>query len=647
MKKMEVQKETIEYRMSNIECRNSINTSKFGVPCSPMDIRLFSVVLVVLLIVLLILVGCVKSPQVRLQIDESVSALIDREINCAEAPEGTCAIDSEFQKLADQAITESTPENPVHYATILNDGQDALLTRLHLIRTAKKSIELQVYIWINDEVGRLMFFEMLEAARRGVKVRVIADQMGSAEDPSLLARLATAHENLEISFYNPVFSRGKTTPLTLSTGALFSFRRVDQRMHNKVLVVDERVGIVGGRNIENKYYDYDTDYNFKDRDVLVMGPEVKQMRKIFERYWNDKVVVKAIYLVDVGKEIIRSGKGDKPTILDKPDFSMFSDIDNIANTYSIFEGRATSPPLQVGKVKYTADLPGKPPKDEMKNYRGSSGPLREVMTNAQKSITVQTPYFVLSRSAMRSIKKLRKKNPDIKINVSSNSLAATDLFIIYAITYKQKRDIIKKLKIDLYEFKPFPEDTNKFISRYNELNADYLAAVQGDSSGETDQLPTMKSGPRSGMHAKSIAVDSKIAIIGSHNLDPRSASINTESAVIIWDEEIARRLDENIRVDMEPQNSWVVTKRQEVPLLSHFAGIIDGISSMLPFVDIWPFRYSSSFELTEGMEPLPQDHPDFYKHYKDVGQFPGINLSSEAVKTRLFKAFGGFATPMM
>jgi phosphatidylserine/phosphatidylglycerophosphate/cardiolipin synthase-like enzyme len=419
-------------------------------------------------------------------------------------------------------------------------------------------------------------------------------------------------------------------------------------MHNKVLVVDERIGIVGGRNIENNYYDYSKVYNFKDRDILVIGPAVMQMRKSFHRYWNDKVVVKAIYLVDVGQEIIRAGKkSDVRTILDEPDFSLFSDIDNIADQHSIFKERATSQPLQVGKVKYTADLPGKPSKNEVKNYRDSSDVLREVLGNAQKSITVQTPYFVLSKTAKRMLKKMRKQKPDIKITVSSNSLAATDVHMIYAITFKQKRDIIKKLKIDLYEFRPFPADAHKFISRYDKLMADYRDTVKNTSTGDTDQLPTVQSGPRSGMHAKSIAVDSSIAIIGSHNFDPRSASINTESAVIVRDEEIARRLEKNIMSDMEPRNSWVVTKRQTVPVLSHFSGIIGGISSMLPFVDIWPFRYSSSFELKEGMESLPQDHPDFYKHYDDVGQFPGMNLSSESIKTRLFKAFGGFTTPLM
>jgi phosphatidylserine/phosphatidylglycerophosphate/cardiolipin synthase-like enzyme len=219
--------------------------------------------------------------------------------------------------------------------------------------------------------------------------------------------------------------------------------------------------------------------------------------------------------------------------------------------------------------------------------------------------------------------------------------------MIYAITYKQKRDIIKKLKIELYEFKPYPEDVKKFISRYDKLMAEYRDTVKEKSSGDPEQMPTVQSGPRSGMHAKSIAVDSRIAIIGSHNLDPRSVSINTESAVIIWDEEIARKLEENIRADMEPQNSWVVTKRRKVPVISHFAGIIDGISAMIPFFDIWPFRYSTSFQLKEGMSPVAADHPDFYDHYEDVGQFPEVNLSSKAIKTRLFKAFGGFAAPLL
>ncbi len=227
------------------------------------------------LVLILISFSCAKEPLLRRQIDESVAKRIDKKITCNANPENTCAIKSEFHELAERAFRNSTPENPQHFISLLNIGQDALLARIHLIRSARKSIELQTYIWENDEVGRLVFMELLKAARRGVKVRIIVDQMGSSKDPGLVALLATLHINLEIAFYNPTFARSKVTPLTLTTGVLFSFKKINQRMHNKLLIIDERIGIAGGRNIENKYYDYDSEYSFKDRDIIVVGPAVR------------------------------------------------------------------------------------------------------------------------------------------------------------------------------------------------------------------------------------------------------------------------------------------------------------------------------------------------------------------------------------
>ena len=128
-----------ESPLENDSGQAGMTSSNFVIRNSSIVIRQ-SLFYALFLVLILTISACVKSPQVRLQIDESVAALIDREISCAEAPEGTCAIDSEFQKLADQATADSTPETPIHYATILNDGQDALLTRLHMIRSARKSI---------------------------------------------------------------------------------------------------------------------------------------------------------------------------------------------------------------------------------------------------------------------------------------------------------------------------------------------------------------------------------------------------------------------------------------------------------------------------------------------------------------------------
>jgi phosphatidylserine/phosphatidylglycerophosphate/cardiolipin synthase-like enzyme len=418
-------------------------------------------------------------------------------------------------------------------------------------------------------------------------------------------------------------------------------------MHNKVFIIDGRIGIVGGRNIENKYYDYSPEYNFKDRDIIIIGPAVMQMKESFELYWNDEVVFKALYLVDVGGEAIKLDESDKATLLDGPNFSFFSDIGGLFNHYSIFKDRPSPRPFLAGKIKIIADLPGKPSKDEVKIYEDSTSTLREIAGNAQKSITVQSPYFVLSKTAYKMLKRIRKQNPEMKLTVSSNSLAATDLDMIYAMTFKQKRRLIKNIKINLFEFKPFPDDANRYITRYDQLVNYHDTAVENSSQEQNGILPTVSNKPRFGLHAKSIVIDSKIAIIGSHNLTPRSVNLNTEIMAIIWDEKVAKKLEQNILLDTEPRNSWVIAKMQEVPFISYFSNIIGSISSILPVFDIWPFRYSSSYQLKVGMSPLPADHPDFYKHYEDVGQFPEINLSLKSVKTRLIKTFGGFIEPLL
>jgi phosphatidylserine/phosphatidylglycerophosphate/cardiolipin synthase-like enzyme len=584
----------------------------------------------------------------RVEIDEAIVALIDREITCTEAPEGTCAIASEFQDLANQAFDSSTPENPQHFVSFLDIGQDALLARLHLIRSAKKSINLQTFIWMGDEVGRLMFGELLQAARRGVEVRLIVDQFSMTEDPEVLAKAATAHANLKIRFYNPILSRGKATPLSVSIGGLLSFRKANQRMHNKVFIVDERIGIIGGRNIENKYYDYDTGSNFKDRDVIIMGPVVAKITEFFELYWSHDVAKDALSLVDIGGEALRLSKVDSPLVKEKPDLSLFSDINELANEHSICTKRPACKPYQAGRVQFTSDLPGKPTSSNRKDYTDASTTLSNVFKSAQDSLTIQTPYLVTSKRAEKNVKNMLRKNPDLKITISTNSLASTDAFMVYAISMKNKRTYLKKLKFNIYELQPHPGDAVKFIPRYNKLISDSSQTVGDDSSENNGHMPiVLQRGPRFGLHAKSFVVDSKIAIIGSHNFDPRGVTMSTECAVIIWDNEIARALEQNILRDTEPQNSWVIAKLEKVPFISYFGEIIGSISQMIPVFDIWPFRYSSSYQLKEGMEPLPINHPEFYKHYENVGQFPAVDMPSEGIKTRLIKTFGGFTAPLM
>ena len=154
-------------------------------------------------------------------------------------------------------------------------------------------------------------------------------------------------------------------------------------------------------------------------------------------------------------------------------------------------------------------------------------------------------------------------------------------------------------------------------------------------------------GPRIGIHSKSLVIDEVVAVIGSHNFDPRSIGTNTEVTLTIRDKAFAKELSNSIRQYIAPQNSWTIAKRQHVPIIGYITETSETISQLLPVFDIWPFRYTTSFELRDGMQPVSIDDPDFYKHYEVVGQFPGTSLSDDQLKTILVSGFGAVAEPLM
>ena len=162
---------------------------------------------------------------------------------------------------------------------LLDIGEEALLLRIHLIRSARHSIAMQTIIWVNDETGRLLMYEMIQAAKRGVQVQLLVDHFVSDKHPEVAAFLATVHPNLKIKLYNPIvgqFSDHRIAPSTLDqlTRLLSDFNKVNQRMHNKIFIVDNQIAVTGGRNNQNAYYDQARGMNYRDRDILVTGPVV-------------------------------------------------------------------------------------------------------------------------------------------------------------------------------------------------------------------------------------------------------------------------------------------------------------------------------------------------------------------------------------
>ena len=527
-----------------------------------------------------------------------------------------------------QEVTGRVFKNNTHYISILNVGDEALLARIHLIRAAQKAIYIQTFIWTNDETGRLVIKELVDAAERGVKVKVMVDYLTFDKNLNNIAYLATVHPNIEFKVYNPIAQKIRPSTLYLIKGYGFDFKKTNKRMHNKIVVIDDRIGITGGRNIENDYYDRGADRNFKDRDVLVMGPAVKSMTDSFMEYWNFELSVAAIDMVDIHSFIEKGIDYELNGSQDLDLNALFGDLDICASDYDCVKKAFIDEGFSVkGKVEFVADKPGK--KERIGKYKTTTvvNSLLSLLAESENSIIMQTPYLIVQRKGSRIFKRIRRNNPGIEILVSSNSLAAADHVHAYAFSFKNKKKYVKSFRWQIFEFKPAPEDEDKMIRP--------IAAV------------TRSEKYYACIHAKSYIFDDKIAWIGSFNLDPRSSNLNTEVGLVIHDESVAKALKSNILRDMSPQNSWTIGKKKGIPVLSNVSGTIDDVMEAVPIVHVWPFRYTSSFELKEGKREVPFYHEDFYDHYNSVGSFPQMEMSIAEIEARLLKSFFGVVEGFM
>jgi len=636
-------------------------------------------------------------------------------VDCAQPDR--CALDSPLRALGGRAFAESHAGQPRHYATILDEGEVSLVARLNLIRSATRSIDLQTYIFDKDDSARLVLDELQAAARRGIKVRVLIDQLSAISDLEILGALSGSHANFELRVYNPTFGKARLNYFDYAASVVCCFRRFNQRMHNKLLVVDDALGVVGGRNYQDDYYDWDSEYNFRDRDVIVAGPEVREMAANFDAFWRAPRSVPAERLNDVGRTLLRQGVPAMPPA----DFRRPERVERVseeADDPDYVRRTFVDTALPVASVQYVADLPRKHRRERASqpaNGQHVTEPqLDALIASAQSEVLLQTPYLVLSKPAQRLFRDLRKREQAPRVVVSTNSLAATDNPIVYALSYKYKRRNLRELGFNIYEFKPFPLDApvdyrnllpaplgseappsqGKRSSLLGGSAAGSNAragsdgrASDGPRRGNADRnsasgrrrstdgseverrvlraetrpsflgtkavnkpLPVTRKGARMGLHAKSMVVDRRIGVIGTHNFDPRSENYNTEGAVIIDDPVFAEALAQSILRDIHPQNSWVVAPRAKPPVLSGLNYSVGKASEALPVLDFWPWRYATDYEFQPGPEcpdPLKRQDPAFHTCYVAVGDFPEVNVGPKWLLVRMLTAFGAGLVPIL
>lgn len=422
---------------------------------------------------------------------------------------------------------------------VLDTGEEALLARAWLADHARQTIEVQYFIWSADNIGILAAEALLRAAERGVKVRIIVDDlMIDAPDESLLA--LARHPNIDIRIYNPKSSVGvplQKRALNVAT----DFRGVNQRMHDKTFIVDDRIAITGGRNMADEYFDYNQEYNFRDRDALVLGKAAQAMRESFEQFWGSQLSAPVESLFDGIGLMQKSVQIDDAQIA-----RVYRELHEYAGNRDNFapEVRAAiqdvpssfarlAEQLAWGDVEFVSDIPGK----NGNRFRLGGGgmttaALAVLVEAAQRSITIQSPYLVLSDEAAALFKRAIARG--VKIRINTNSLASSDNLQASS-GYRNQRAALLKMGLEIYEYRPDPAIRRKLHKR---------------AGGDPQRAPIFA------LHAKTMVVDSATTFIGTFNLDPRSQNLNTEVGVIVRDAALARSVESAIEADMLPENSW-------------------------------------------------------------------------------------------
>ncbi len=512
---------------------------------------------------------------------------------------------------------------------------------MHLIRAAKKSIDIQTFIWAGDDAGWLVLEQNWSRphAAACASMRVLIDQLFSLDDVEWLARIARAHANIEFRLYNPTFDEAVTQPLEFAAGVVCCFSTFNQRMHNKLFLVDGEIGIAGGRNYENRYFDWDQEFDYRDRDVLVAGPIAgSEMQASFDQFWTNRRAVQLTRLNDVDQRIVADA--GTPAALAPPahiDWPRVESLRARALDATLIQSLFVDTALLRRPRRIFSDAPDKPDHPNAPGEQALTEHIVELLHGAGSEVVFETPYLVLSDRAREIFRDLYKRHPRVPVLVSTNSLAATDAFYVYALSYKYKKRYLKRYGFEIHEFKPFPADAARFVRNYDTL-AGSGNAGQYQRYGKT---PLKRGGVRIGLHAKSMVIDGAVSMIGSAQL--RSALRRLQHRIGLHHPRCDRRrarMRSAMLQDAEPQNAWVIAKRQQAHLTEHINNAIADFSTALPFFDFWPFRYATSFELKPDCRPLLPHDPHFYECYEDVGDFPEVDLSQKTIYTRIVTPFG-------
>ena len=405
---------------------------------------------------------------------------------------------------------------------VIRYGREAFTARIAMTDLTEKTLDLQYYIWDADETGRLLALHTLQVADRGVKVRVLLDDIGLEGQDHLIGAM-NAHPNIEIRIFNPFAHRGLH-----SLDFLTDTYRVNHRMHNKTVIMDNAFAIVGGRNIGNHYFGVSDDINFRDMDIATVGPIVRDVSKMYDYFWNGKwsvpmaIISKKKYtMTDLKKE---REKLENRIKKDRYPYPLMQDSRKLQRHLKQLLQKFV---WTKGEVIYNDPEQMKRVKNKQTSIIINS--LHQRLLKVKKSVYVEAAYFVPRAEGITNLKRMRERG--VKIRILTNSLKSNDVLAAYA-GYETYRDELLRLGIEVYELRD-DAGGNKIINK---------TPAKGDV--------------RSGLHAKIMVFDEKDIFVGSFNLDPRSSHINTEGGLYVQSPVLAKRIMAYMNEGIAPKNAY-------------------------------------------------------------------------------------------
>ena len=449
-----------------------------------------------LLPVICILSGCATLP---LNVDNHPSVAL------------TDTADTAIGQRVAQRVSEAGEATDYSGVTMLADGLDAFAARMALAGKAQRTIDAQYYMVHADLTGALFSHQLLEAADRGVRVRLLIDDMDLEKRDESLSAL-DQHPNLEIRIFNP-FSR-KTLRLWQYLSRLGS---VTRRMHNKSFTVDNQVTVVGGRNIGNEYFDADPEMAFGDLDMLAIGPVVREVSQSFDEYWNSSLA----YPIDVlrpdlvGSKSIAGSRKKLEAHLQGADVQNY--IKQLKENTLIDRVQSGAQRLDWGPARVFADSP-----EKIESYSTTADysmvpQLSPFFQELKTELLIFSPYFVPGKGGTKNLAELSRKG--VRVRILTNSLASTDVGIVHSGYMKYRRALLRS-GVELYE-------VNKKVEKQTGKN-------RKEGMGAS----------KASLHAKSFVLDRKKVFVGSLNLDPRSITENTEVGIMVNSEDVAEYMAE-------------------------------------------------------------------------------------------------------